>query len=450
MNMTTRSDKKSRLPKSAVALLVVAMVFAAGGAIRSIGLASAAALPEPEQMAILAIDRKSTQEIVDLWAESTAQQPTNAAFHTAYASAMMNLAGTTGDLTLYENAEAVARTAVELDPENETANLTLAAALSGQHDFLAARSIIETVITRDSTSTTALLALGDVHVELGNYETADDSYTKAMSELGEQPPALMSRQARLDSIRGDSLRSVELARLALQGAGDIDLRPADAAFYWSQFGHYSFLTGDLNEAESAIRSALIVDPDNLGSAELLAKVLAARGKDSEAIATYQTLIERGPAADLHGELAKLYNRAGRDDEADIEIAKGLELARIQADRFPAERRHLISFLADHGPEDALRLAELDLASRDDVTSHAWYAWALLQTNQPEAALIALGPALETGTDDPLFLYQAGAIHAANGSNDRAAEYLTEALEVNDAFDVEHSARAKALLAELQS
>lgn len=445
MNLTTRSDNKTRLPKSAVALLVVAMVFAAAGVIRNVGIASAAALPDPEQMALLAVERASAEEIVDLWASRAEAQPNNATFRARHAGALMSLAASTGDLTLYETAEAVARTAVALDDSNSTAQLTLAAALSGQHDFVAARGIIESVVSTDETSKAALLALGDVHVELGNYSDADDAYRRAAFELGGQPPALMSRQARLESIRGDSSRSVQLSRAALKGAGENDLRSADASFYWSQLAHYSFLTGDLSDAEAAVRSALIVDPENLGATELLAKVLAARGKDADAITTYQALLARGPAADLHGELAKLYRRAGRFDDAESEIAAGLELARVQADRFPAERRHLIGFLADHDPVEALRLAELDLASRTDVVTHAWYAWALLQNGQPQSALSALEPALALGTDDPLLLYQAGAIYAANGDYARSETFLERALETNPAFDVEHADRARDLL-----
>ena len=167
-----------------------------------------------------------------------------------------------------------------------------------------------------------------------------------------------------------------------------------------------------------------------------------------AITVYGDLIDRSPAPDLHGELAKLYNRVGRADDAAAQVAAGLELGRATADRFPAERRHLIGFFADHDTAEALRLAELDLAERQDIHSHAWYAWALLQNGNERAALDAIAPALSTRTDDPWIRYQAGSIYAVNQMPAEAASMLTAALDMNPQFDIVHAERARELLADL--
>ena len=128
---------------------------------------------------------------------------------------------------------------------------------------------------------------------------------------------------------------------------------------------------------------------------------------------------------------------------------GLARAELDADRYPAERRHLIGFLADHDPAEALRLAELDLDDRQDVHAHAWYAWSLLQNGQLDAASKAIEPALEHRTEDAWLLYQAGSIRAAAGEEDDALVLLRRALELNEHFDLVHADIARGLIDDLQ-
>jgi hypothetical protein len=67
--------------------------------------------------------------------------------------------------------------------------------------------------------------------------------------------------------------------------------------------------------------------------------------------------------------------------------------------YPAERRHLIGFLADHDTAFALRFARQDLEIRSDVETHAWFAWSLLQAGQADEAAIHVDDALRLGGDD---------------------------------------------------
>ncbi len=434
------------MPRAPVALLVVAAVLVLSQL--GVGRGSGPARPDPHRAALLAADREPTEAIVDFWAGRVEDEPATAAFRTQLAAAQLRLAAETGDLTLYETAEATATAAVGLDPEAVDARLSRARALAGQHDFAGAMAAVEPVFAQDPTSVAALLTLGDAQLELGRYLEAETSFRVASRELGQDPPALLSRYARLAAVYGDVDGARALADQALALSGDLDLPPADAAFYWTQAAHHHLRSGDLDEAATLLSSALIVDPDNLGAAEMSARVLAAQGRDQEAIAAYRRLLDRGPAPDLHGELAKLYERVGNPAAAQAQVEQGLRLARQTADRFPAERRHLIGFLADHDPAEALRLAELDLATRQDAQAHGWYAWALLQTGQPAAALEAIGPALQYASGDPWLLYQAGSVLAANGHDDEARRLLAAALDTSPTFDVVHAPRAARLLARL--
>ena len=405
------------------------------------------ALPDAEQMALLGDSRNSSAENVSFWAGRVDDVPTSAAFRSQLASSQLALAGDTGDLAGYGIAEQTALGAVQLSPNNETSLLVLAAARSGQHDFRGALELADQVLVADPTSVRALLSAGDAHLELGDYADARAAYQLVSTQVGGVAPVL-SRFARLESLTGSIDEAHDYARRALLDAGDQDLRHADAAFYWFQLATFEFHLGNAAEAADLARTALSIDPKNLGSNELLAKALVAIGDHDGATALYEQLVDGGGAADLHGELAKLYERAGRDDEAAEQVALGLDFAARNADRFPAERRHLIGFLADHDPAEALRLAELDLSERQDIYSHAWYAWSLFQTGDAQAAAEAMQPALAYGTEDAMMLYQAGVIEAAVGDVEAARTHLSQSLELNPQFDLVHAARARTLLASI--
>ncbi len=443
-----RNSLGARVP---VALLVVAGLTLGIGVVRNAPWAGggADALPSPEQMAALGGGRDSAAEIVELWDARVDSSPESSAARAELAQSLMQLASDTGDLTLYAEAETEARAAVDLDPTSEPAALALAAALAGQHDFTGAADLARGVLDRNQGSVGARLTLGDASLELGDYETASILYSEVASEVGAEPPVL-SRIARLRALTGDIEQARVEARAALVAAGEEDFDLSTAAFYWFQLATYEFQTGRYDDAQSRIEAALSIQPDHLGSTELLGSVLIARGELGAATGLYEGLIERAPAADLHGRLADLYRADGRIAEAEEQIALGLAVAAAQADAFPAERRHLIGFYADHQPARAVELAQQDLGIRRDVASYGWLGWALLQDGQVESAAELVDEMLAHDTEDAWLLYQAGSILAAAGHDEQAATLLDQALDLNPRFDLVHAARAGELLDQLRT
>jgi tetratricopeptide (TPR) repeat protein len=404
-------------------------------------------LPSPAAMAFLGRAHNSSAENVEFWQARVDRSPRSAPALTQLANAQLALAGDTGDLAGYEVAETTAARAVGLTPEQPGALLALAHSLAGQHDFAGALRLAEEVLDDNPVNVGALLTAGDSQLELGEYIDARLRYDRA-AELTGGGAAILSRYARLEATIGSIDEAMFLARRALVEAADIDLRNADAAFYWFQLASYEFATGDASGAAGHLRDALRIDPTHPGSTELLAKTLTALGDDTAAIDIYEQMLDGGGAADLHGELARLYERAGRTADARQQIDLGLAVAAETADRFPAERRHLIGFLAEHDPAEALRLAELDLATRRDVQTHGWYAWALFRNGRFDDAAVAIVPALTYGTEDALLRYHAGEIMAAVGDTASARALLTSALDLNPNFHIQDVARARELLADL--
>ena len=446
--MTTKSARSHFARKLPIALFVVAAAVLIQGLVaRGLPAADGSGLPNPTDMALLSTGRIGTPNVVELWQERVADVPASPIFRTRLADSMLTLAGETGDLALYSEAEGVARSAIAIDPTNEPANLTLASALAGQHDFAGALALAQAVLDTTPQSISARIAAGDAHLDLGDYAAAAAVYDGLAAELP-GTPSILSRQARLASLTGRLDEAIELATQALIGAGQEDLDTYTGSFYWFQVAFYQHQDGRYDDADQSLTAALQVEPRHLGATELRGKVLTAQGRYDEATELYEELLQRTEAADLRGELAKLYEQAGRAGDAAEQIELGLELARATVADYPAERRHLISFLSDLDPALAVELARQDLEQRQDVHSYAWLAWTLLQDGRPDEAVTHVDEALRLGTQDAWLLYQVGSVYAAVGESEKARALLTDALELNPEFDLVHAERARMLLAEL--
>jgi tetratricopeptide (TPR) repeat protein len=442
--MTTKNATGQVTHKLPVAFFIAAAGLLVYGVISNATRGNAMSLPEPTQMALVGGDRIDTVDTVDLWQKRVDAHPDSATFKVKLAGSMLTLAGETGDLSLYPRAEAVARAAVDEDPTNESTQLTLASALAGQHDFGDALDLANSVLQQKPGSVAATIAAADAQLELGDYAAAEAAYADLAARYPGEP-SIESRSAHLAALTGNLDGAVELARKALIAAGEKDFNTFTGAFYWFQLGNYQYQSGIYDEAATTLRSALELEPRHLGSVELLARVETARGNYDEAIAIYETLLERSDAADLRGELAKLYAHKGRADDAALQITTAISLAHEAAGEYPAERRHLIGFLADADPQSAVVLARQDLALRSDVQTYGWLAWTLLQTGHADEALQYVGPALRMHTQDAWLLYQTGSVYAAVGDAERARPLLTEALALNPEFDLVHAERARQLI-----
>ena len=443
--MAQKSATGSVANKIPVALFAAALALAAPGVVDRIRTTDARPnLPDPRDMAARGIGRISGSDSVALWATRVADTPDSVANRTKLAGSKLALASQSGDLTLYADAEQVARVAVALGPNDEAAQLTLASALSGQHDFPGALAIADRVLATNARSVAARIAAADARVELGRYDEAFAAFDALAADLGGVPP-ILSRAARRSWLSGDLAGATQLPRRALIAAGDEDVDTFTGAFYWFQVASFDYQGGRYDTALRSLDAALVVEPDHLGSIELRGKVLSTLGRYDDAIVLYESLLDRTEAADLRGELAKLYERQGRATDSTTQVERGLTVAREQAGKFPAERRHLIGFLADHDPAAAVELARADLALRADVHSSAWLAWSLLRAGNPTEAAQHVDAALRLGTADAWLLYQTGSVLAATGDTSRATELLTRALDLNPQFDLIHADRARQLL-----
>lgn len=436
-------------PKLPIALFLVAGVIAGAALLRPGAGAgdTSVALPDPVAMRAAGYGYDPLDEVVDVWRDRVVADPTDNLSRVQLGASLLGLARETGDLDLYPEAEAELRRAVLAAPTDVGAVTTLAGALSAQHEFAEARALLADVARVRPDDVSLRYALVDVNLDLGRYDRA----RSLLDELAETHPddvATLSRQARVAALTGDPAAAVDHAAAMLRQAASVGLRPAEAAGLWFQVAFFQYQGGELEAAESTLRSALLIEPEHGPSLELLGRVLVARGDLDEAAAVYEGLLADGPIPDLNGLLAEVYRAQGREAAADEQERIGLAAAREQIGAYPAERRHLAGFFADLEPATFLRLMEEDIATRADVGGLDLLAWAQYLNGDVEEARATMARARSLGTVDAPLLFHAGMIEAATGDDDEARDLLEQALDLNPGFDLSDVALARETLASL--
>jgi tetratricopeptide (TPR) repeat protein len=315
-----------------------------------------------------------------------------------------------------------------------------ARALFALHRFGEARDLARKLVDLDPDKRYPLEILGDVQLELGDYEAAEETYRK-MEAMGETDVNTEARQARLDLIRGknDEARA-RLARAARMARALTPPAPEVVAWCLVQEGQVAFKSGDWDAAEKNYRAALEASPEDWTAIDHLAELRGAQRRFDEAEQTYTALLARVPRPELFQALGDLYAVAGRPEEARRWRDKALAryLATVAAGGVQYDH-HLAGFYCDSEPNsaEAVKWAKKDLAARKSVYAWDGLAWALYQAGEFKTAAKAMEKALAQGTKDSHILYHASLVFYRAGEAAKGRACLLQAGQVNPKFNEFH-------------
>jgi tetratricopeptide (TPR) repeat protein len=339
------------------------------------------------------------------------QSPSSAQGYVDLALALARRARETSDHAFYRRAEEAIATALELSPDNFEALKVKAWVLLGQHDFSGARSLATTLNRRAPDDVMVYGLLTDASAELGLYADAEAACQWMLDLRPGNVPAL-TRAAYLREMFGDVEGALELMTLALDQT--LPGEAEDRAWTMTHIGHLHLLAGRYDRAEQALLQALETFPDYHYALGTLARVRTAQGRHPEAV----ELLERRQRIADHPEnlyeLAEALQRAGRKKEAKAAFARFEAVARAEMQGTDNANRELVFYYADHArrPAEALRVARLERARRQDVRTLEAHAWALHRAGHPSEAREEMRAALGVGYRDTELLGRAAAIGVA--------------------------------------
>jgi len=345
--------------------------------------------------------------------------------YTALASALLKRRRETSNPVFIAYAEDVLRAASLHHPADPQVRLLTTMVLLEQHRFSAAADKARALAVALPNNPTPQLLLGDALLELGDYDGSADAFQAAMNLR----PDLRSynRAAHMRWLYGDFDGALEIMDLAIDAGSLRD--PEGQAWCFADLGAMYLARGDGRRAKASADRALALVPEYIPGLIVTAKAYAAMGNPADAIATMRKVVHRRATVEDLLTLSEWLDDAGN--------AEGASLRRSQAERLADEDpRPMAHFLARHGddPEEALRLAKLELSARKNIAAYDTLALALLRNGRAADAAKASERARSLGTADAGLLLHAAMIDAALGHPSEAAATLDRALALNPDVD----------------
>jgi tetratricopeptide (TPR) repeat protein len=350
----------------------------------------------------------------------------------------------TGDVAYYDLAGKALEKSLDLEsahPQAAPATKHLATVYYANHRFAESLALAQDAIKLNPDDITPYALIGDARSEMGEYSEAWDAWRHLQNP--HVSPSALSGVQYLEQTResvGSLLTGDTPAAIGhMRRAADISIqsRMPRETIAWSCFtlGDDYFQAGDLAGAKTAYNEALKTYPDYHRALAGLAKVSAAEGRLSEAIALYQKAIAIIPLPVYAAALGDVYTKAGKPTEARKQYGLVEYIARLNTFNRIVYNRELSLFYADHDihlPE-ALELARKEFEVRHDIYTWDTLAWALYKNNQLEEAASAMKEALSLETKDALLFFHAGMIYKRVGDNEKGVDYLQRAIALNPQF-----------------
>ena len=386
-------------------------------------------------------DKPSPAQQKIAWAQAAIAK--NSARHQAYndlALALARRARETSDSIYYAQAEAVLEKSFQLAPDNFEGEKVRIWVLLGKHEFAKALELARALNKRVPDDVLVYGFLVDASVELGKYKEAEEAAQWMLNLRPGNVPGL-TRAAYLRELFGDIDGAIDLMNAAYQRTPPNEVE--DRAWILTQLAHLQLMVGNAEAAEKLLQQALALFPGYHYALGNLARVRTAQHKHAEAVELLRQRYRAAPHPENLYALAEALERAGRAEETKAAYAEFEQRARKEIGWADNANRELMFYYADHSgkPVEALRIAKIEAARRQDVYTLDAYAWALDVNGQYAEARKQMESALAVGIRDARLFYHAGAIAWKAGDPAAAARYLKQSLEVDPRSECSAAARA---------
>lgn len=365
---------------------------------------------------------------IAFYARRATRDPHGAADLAQLAGLLLQQARETGDPRDFRLAEATARRSLaRREGRNGKAYLTLASSLLAQHRFVDARAAAETLVARWPDPEGYRALLGEIQLELGDYDAAGRTFETLAA--GRRHLAVAPRLARWAELQGrtDAARSL-LAGARADAFERRDLPREQVAWFQLRVGDLELRHGKLDDAARALRDGLNVVPNDPRLLAALARVAAARRQWRDVV-RYATRAGNGADIATLGIAGDAEVALGDTAAARVWYARVARLAEQRPEPF---NRQWTQFRLDHHRDiPAVRaLLETEIRTRPDVYGWDLLAWARYLDGDVSGASDASARALRMGTRDAVLFYHAGVIAAASGRTDDAERLFGDARNTN--------------------
>jgi len=367
------------------------------------------------------------------------KQPNRYQAYNDLALALVRRARETADASYYQQAQVAIEGSLRIQPENFEAEQARVALLLAEHKY---RLALEEARALNHRMPDAVLIWGymaEAEAALGDYDQAGEAAQWMMNlRPGNLPAYLCGATLRQDW--GDTDGALDFLSKALQQTPPLETE--ETAWIMTRMARLDRQAGRPAAAEALLQQALKTFPDYYLSLDELAEGRLAQHLDAEAVELLEKRNRSFPSTLSLLLAARAFERAGRPVDAAKNYAEFEREARAQITLPDNANVELISYYVDHArqPQEALRLARLEMENRRGISALDAYAWALYANGQYVEADEQIQKALAIGPRDAVLYYHAGTIAAAAGETAKASRYWHQSLDLNPASEVSDAAR----------
>jgi len=386
------------------------------------------------------IGSSSPAELRILGAQKVLQkQPNRYQAYNDLALAFLRRARETGDSSYYEQAQAAITRSLQIEPKNFEGEQAHVELLLAEHRY---RPALEQARALNQRMPDAVLVWGyiaEAEAALGDYQQAEEAAQWMMNlRPGNLPAYLTGADLRQDW--GDIDGAEEYLSKAVQQTPPFESE--ETAWILTRKARLLRQSGHTDTAEALLQKALTIFPNYYLSLEELAEIRLDQHLYPQSVELLEKRNQSFPSPSSQLLAARAYEAAGRPADAAKLYAQFESGARAQVAVTDDANSDLIIYYIDsvHQPQEALRIARLEMRNRHDVWALDDCAWALYANGQYAEAGQQIEKALSFGTRDAVLFYHAGAIEAAIGKRAEATHYLQASLDFNPTSEVSEAAR----------
>ena len=389
-------------------------------------------------------ERAQRDTQIAVWHQALDADPASAIALGQLAALHLQRAREGGSWDDYLEAERYARASVaKRTNRNGKTAVTLVSVLLAQHRFTEARTVARDLVRREPDIPQYRSLLGEVAMELGDYEVAGhmlDSLWSQRAILSVAP-----RLARWAELNGHTAAARALLEAARNDAlSRVDVPRETKSWFHFRVGDLALRSGHLRGAEAAFRAGLAIEPADPRLLAGMARLFAVRGDPAEAIVWGDRAIAAQLDPGTLGVVGDAYAAVGDRAKA-AEYFRTMEVA-VTAQPGQYHRAWSLHLLDhDERVDDVLQQARASLRERRDVYGYDVLGWALHRAHRDGEASTAMRSALRLGTPDASLWFHDGMIARALGDSVRARASLERALALNPFFHASAPAEARAAL-----
>lgn len=382
-------------------------------------------------------DGRDLTAVVDSLQETLRRVPDDHVTWATLALAYVEQVRVSGDLTLYDLAEAAVARSMEIQPDDNVAALTAISALHAvKHEFNEALAFADQALAIDPYHPAALALRVDALTELGRY----DHQLAALRTADRRQPGVpvAARYAYACELRGDLRRAITILRASAESATG-----GDRAHVLTLLADIERRRGRLTAARRLLADVRRLDPAYLPALISRARLAAASDRLDTAARLWKRVVTRAAHPEHRVELGETYLALGRYRLAREQFQQ-LEAYAGDRDSVALGRELDVAlFMADHAdPEVGLAAARAEWHSRKAVPAADALGWTLHQAGQTRAALRFARLATRLGTPDAHFWIHRGLIEASLGLEGAARRHLGYALRLDHGISAWQRSRAE--------